>query len=80
MMNSRATCVVLFPAMLRCSGRKAQLERTASDPVYGVQTNCMPSGSASMQRAFLLLKRGDGSCPHSARRRAPEAVSQPRLA
>lgn len=78
MMNSRTTCVVLFPGMLRCSGRKAQLEQTANDPVYGEQASCMRSGTASMQGAFLSLKRGV-PCPRSARKRAPEASARPRL-
>ena len=78
MINSRMTCVVLFPGMLRCSGRKAQLEQTANDPVYGVQSSCMRSGSAGMQRGFLTLRRGYAPCTHSARKRAPEASNRPR--
>lgn len=80
MMNSRKFCVVLFPGMLRCSGRRMRVDRRTSDPAYGVtKSGCLGGKSTTLSQASLHLQRGYMACPQAVRRRpSPEPTGRTR--
>lgn len=72
MMNSKTYCVVLFPGMLRCSGRRVRLQRRAGEPAGGLmQSGCMGPERADGGGASLLLLRRQPACPQLPRRLPP---------